>query len=355
VIVAIADFVASAADVAVNVTVAGEGTAVGAVYVIAVADALLVADKVPHVAALHPAPASAQVTPLFAESPVTVAVKFTVPLASTVDVVCESETATPAAAPAVIVIVADADFVPSATDVAVIVTVAGFGTAAGAVYVVAAPEALVVADSDPQPLAVAQETAHVTPLFALSFETVAVNACVFPTATLAVVGVTATPTTVAPPPAAGVVFDAPPHPAATIASPIASAIPAIANFFRQLRTRCALTITLLQFLSFRFRASGGLGRPCPCKTFSCRLIAAHTLRQLQWLRPLVDRVPSTLSNRAADCQSGPVRESEPATPCQGVAEVFIGRSILEKRRRASQKAWRGRARTFGGQGAPALS
>jgi hypothetical protein len=89
----------------------------------------------------------------------------------------DSDTATGASAVAT-VIVADADFVPSATEVAVRVTVAGLGTFAGAVYVIGVPEALVVADSVPQaaPEHLAPESAQPTPLFAESFVTVAVNA-----------------------------------------------------------------------------------------------------------------------------------------------------------------------------------
>jgi len=68
----------------------------------------------------------------------------------------------------VIVTVAVPDFVLSATDFAVRETVAGEGTTAGAVYVIATPEALVLAESVPQ---VAPEhpvplSVHVTPLFA---------------------------------------------------------------------------------------------------------------------------------------------------------------------------------------------
>jgi hypothetical protein len=73
--VAVADFVASVTEVAVRVTVP-EGTEAGAVYVIEAPDALLAADSVPHVAPLQPAPESAQVTPLFALSFITVAVKL---------------------------------------------------------------------------------------------------------------------------------------------------------------------------------------------------------------------------------------------------------------------------------------
>ncbi len=63
VMVAIADFVVSATDVAVNVTTAGLGATAGAVYTIGVPEALVADDKLPHVAALHSAPVSVQVTP----------------------------------------------------------------------------------------------------------------------------------------------------------------------------------------------------------------------------------------------------------------------------------------------------
>jgi hypothetical protein len=74
VIVALEDFVVSATEVAVRVTVAGLGTFAGPVYVIGVPEALVAVDSVPQAAPLHPAPESAQLTPLFAESFVTVAV-----------------------------------------------------------------------------------------------------------------------------------------------------------------------------------------------------------------------------------------------------------------------------------------
>jgi hypothetical protein len=110
------------------------------------------------------------------------------------------------------VIVAEADFVPSLTAVAVNVTVPGLGTAAGAVYVIAVPEALVVADNDPHPLAVAHDAAHVTPFAALSLLTVAVKLCVALGATDAVVGDTVTAITAGVDPPSPDEFDPPPHP-----------------------------------------------------------------------------------------------------------------------------------------------
>ena len=81
----------------------------------------------------------------------------------------------------VTVIVAEADFVPSATEVAASVIAAGDGTPTGAVYVIATPEALDATESAPQvmPLQPAPDKAQVTPLFCESFVTVAVNVCVW--------------------------------------------------------------------------------------------------------------------------------------------------------------------------------
>jgi hypothetical protein len=75
------------------------------------------------------------------------------------------------------VIVADALRVASATELAFSVTVAGDGAEAGAVYVIAAPEALVVADSVPQaaPVHPVPLSVQLTPLFCASFVTVAVK------------------------------------------------------------------------------------------------------------------------------------------------------------------------------------
>ena len=73
VMVAPADFEESACDVAASITVAGLGTADGAVYVTDVLDWF---ESVPHEGPLHPDPESVQVTPLFEESLETVALKF---------------------------------------------------------------------------------------------------------------------------------------------------------------------------------------------------------------------------------------------------------------------------------------
>lgn len=95
-------------------------------------DALVELESVPQAAAVQPVPLSVQVTPLFCESLVTVAVKGCVPLgACTLAEVGPTETAI--AGGAVTVIAAEEDFVPSVTEVAVNVTSAGEGTISGAV------------------------------------------------------------------------------------------------------------------------------------------------------------------------------------------------------------------------------
>ena len=86
--------------------------------------------SVPQVLPEQPEPVSVHVTPLLAVSFFTVAVKFCVEPVVTFAV--EGDTATPIAAPAM-VIVAEDDFVVSETDVAISVTVAGEGAMAGAV------------------------------------------------------------------------------------------------------------------------------------------------------------------------------------------------------------------------------
>jgi hypothetical protein len=132
VMVAEADLLASDTEVAVSVTVAGVGTLAGAVYVMEMPDALLLAESVPQVAPVQPAPVSDQLTPLFCASFVTVAEKgFVPPLAWTFAEV--GRIATLITGGTVMVIIATADFVASATEVAVRVTVAGEGTAGGAV------------------------------------------------------------------------------------------------------------------------------------------------------------------------------------------------------------------------------
>jgi hypothetical protein len=119
-------------DVAVRVTVPAELALAGEVYVTAAPEADEVGETVPHPAPLQLAPESVQVTPLFCESFVTVAVKedVTPPVAMLAVV---GETLTTIAGVAMIVMVAVADLVGSDTEVAVSVTVGGVGTFAGAV------------------------------------------------------------------------------------------------------------------------------------------------------------------------------------------------------------------------------
>jgi hypothetical protein len=194
VIVATAVLLVSATDLAVSVTVAGDGTPTGAVNVIATPDALEAADNVPHVAPVHPAPLNVHVTPLFCVSLATVAVTPCVLAVCTDALVGFTDTAT--AGGAVTVIVATTVLLVSATDLAVNVTVAGDGTPAGAVYVIAAPDRLDVADNVPQaaPVHPAPLNVHVTPLFSVSFFTVAVTLSIFPVCTDAVTGATDTAT-----------------------------------------------------------------------------------------------------------------------------------------------------------------
>ena len=103
-------------------------------------------------------------------------------------------TVTTTAGAAVTVAVAVPDFVESACEVAVMVTVPPVGTVAGAVY---KPDELMV----PMLAALAEVllTCQVTAVFVVP-ETVAVNCCVWPVCTLAVVGVTWTEIGVTTPP-----------------------------------------------------------------------------------------------------------------------------------------------------------
>ncbi len=146
-------------------------------------------DKAPHVAPEQPLPESDQVTPLFAGSFITVAVKLCVwPVVTLAE---PGETATATAASCITVILAEENFVGSATEVAVRTTTAGDGTAPGAAYVtlvgltfISVPQ---VAPAQPVP-----ESAHVTPRPVESPATDAVKSCVRPTVTLAAAGMVAT-------------------------------------------------------------------------------------------------------------------------------------------------------------------
>ena len=121
-------FEVSATEVAVSETAEGLGALAGAWYV---TDVIVAPLNVPQVLPLHPAPAKVQVTPLFCESFVNVAVNVAVPVpACTFALPGEMETETTGFV--VVVMVAVPLFVPSAMDVAVRVTAAGLGTDAGA-------------------------------------------------------------------------------------------------------------------------------------------------------------------------------------------------------------------------------
>ena len=95
-------------------------------------EALLAAERVPHVAPLQPAPVRAQVTPFFALSLVTVAVNGCANPTCTLGEVGERLTAIARDAD-VTVMAAAAVFVGSVTDMAVSVIAGGVGALAGAV------------------------------------------------------------------------------------------------------------------------------------------------------------------------------------------------------------------------------
>jgi hypothetical protein len=154
--------------------------------VIGAPEALLVAERVPQVAAPHPTPETPQVTPLLAGSFCTVAVNVCGTVAGTLAVFGDTDSVIGGCATIVMVIVAV--FVVSATAAAVRVTVGGFGATAGAVYLMVAPEALDVADNVPQagPLQPAPDKVQVTPLSAGSPWTVAPKVELAETLTLAV-------------------------------------------------------------------------------------------------------------------------------------------------------------------------
>lgn len=132
---------------------------------IAAPEALEAADNVPQAAPVQPD--NVQVTPLFCVSFCTVATKECVWPVCTETAVGFTVTTMAAGVAEVIVRVVTADFVASAIEVAVRVTVAGAGTVAGAVYTIAAPEALEAADNVPQvaPVHPAPANVQVTPLF----------------------------------------------------------------------------------------------------------------------------------------------------------------------------------------------
>jgi hypothetical protein len=97
-----------------------------------VTDVVVTLLSVPHVAPEHPGPETDQITPLFCESFCTEAVKMAVVETCTEVVAGLTDTAMGRGAE-VMVTLAAFDFVVSVTEVAVMVTVAGDGTLAGAV------------------------------------------------------------------------------------------------------------------------------------------------------------------------------------------------------------------------------
>src|SRR5712675_812089 len=121
-------------------------------------------------------PLTCQVTAVVGD-PFTDAVNCCVPKSGTVAALGDTLTE-PAGLTAVTVTIADADFVLSACDVAVMVTCAGFGTAVGAMY---RPVLVIV------PLEAPPATLHVAAVFELPVMDAA-NGCVLPTATVTVAG-----------------------------------------------------------------------------------------------------------------------------------------------------------------------
>jgi hypothetical protein len=228
VIAAPADFVPSATEVAVSVIVPA-AIALGAVYVTAAPDALAAGETVPHALPVQLVPDRVQFTPLFAESFCSVAANDCVAPEATLAV--DGATTTEISDPAVNVMVAIANFVASSTEVAVSVTVGGFGTAAGAVYITAAPGAVFAPDSEPQaaPVQPGPDRVHVVPSFFGSFKTVAVKLAPWLVCSVAVVGVSATDTLFTT--GAGLVEEPPPHPENPAATIITHAL-IVATFVR---------------------------------------------------------------------------------------------------------------------------
>jgi hypothetical protein len=176
VIVTVALFVlvVSLTAVAVIVTLPPDGTVVGPVYTVVAPLAVLVGVKLPQV----PAGVQLHVTPPFAGSFMTVATIFAVPdTPRLAGGAVEKVTAIPRE------MTPDTDLLPSATEVAVMVTVPPDGAVIGAVYVVAAPLAVDVGLKLPQVPAGVQ--LHVTPLAAESLDTVTDKLVVAPNAMFA--------------------------------------------------------------------------------------------------------------------------------------------------------------------------
>ena len=178
---ALADFVVSACEIAVTVTVAGVGTAEGAAYSPA-------AVTVPMVEFPPTTPFTCHVTAVLLVPP-TEAVNCCVPEVGTLALTGDTATVTTVAA--VTVTAAEADFVVSACEMAFTVTVAGLGTVVGAVYNPAV-EIVPVVVFPPVTLFTCQVTAVLEDPV-----TVAVNCCVAVVCTEADVGDTETLTATA--------------------------------------------------------------------------------------------------------------------------------------------------------------
>ena len=145
-------------------------------------DVVVTLPSVPQATPLQPVPESDHVTPRLPGSLLTLAVKPWLWLCCTLAVGGETVTATAAST----VTLADAERVPSATEVAVTVTPEP-GTDAGAVY---SPVLLTVPTAVFPPAT--PFTLHLTPRFCESFCTVAVNCWVIKTPKLVEVGTTDT-------------------------------------------------------------------------------------------------------------------------------------------------------------------
>jgi hypothetical protein len=203
---------ASATDAAVIVTVPAVARAAD-VYVTTAPAALVVGEIEPQPAPMQFVPDRDHATPRFCASFVTFAVKVCVtPPVAMFAVPGVTDTVGGDGGGGVNAIVAFADFVASSTDVAVSVTIGGFGTAAGAVYITAVPDAAVVPDKVPQaaPVHPAPESVHDVPLFFGSFDTVAMKLVTWLACTVAVLGESVTATLAGC--GAGLVEDPPPHP-----------------------------------------------------------------------------------------------------------------------------------------------
>ena len=138
---------------------------------VAAPDALMVADSVPQAVPVHPAPDSVHVTPLFCASFCTVAVTFCV-LPGCRETVVGDNVTEMAGVVEVIVTCATSKTAGLATATAATVTVAGDGTAAGAVYIPVASMVPCLASPPATP-----STCQVTAVLE-ALETTTVNICV---------------------------------------------------------------------------------------------------------------------------------------------------------------------------------